>query len=213
MIRDGRNRQLSYLGAMTAVLLLAATALAAENRPRPAKIGEYNPDAQTVEMFAAMEKGDIAVKLIPKDSTQSKIIIENKTDEPLNVKLPDAFAGVPILAQVGGGAGGAGGAATAAAAIRIKVSAAAWAAWVAVAWAAWAAACSASRPKASENSMSPPFASIMASASRGPPSPMRSSPSTATPPSPASASCARCSATARSATARLRPPPGTSTTI
>ena len=57
-------------------------------------------------MFAAIEKGDIAVKLIPKDSTQSKIIIENKTDQPLNVKLPDAFAGVPILAQAAPGMGG-----------------------------------------------------------------------------------------------------------
>jgi hypothetical protein len=107
MIRDMQNRKWQCLAAITGVLLLAAAAAwADENRTKPTKIGEYNPDAQTVEMFAAIEKGDIVVKLIPKDSTQSKIIIENKTAQPLNVKLPDAFAGVPILAQVGGAGGG-----------------------------------------------------------------------------------------------------------
>ena len=85
-----------------ALFLLTTTAWAAESRGQPAKIGDYNPQDQTVEMFAAIEKGDIAVKLIPKDSTQCRILIENKTDKPLNVKLPAAFAGVPVLAQAGG---------------------------------------------------------------------------------------------------------------
>ncbi len=49
---------------------------------------------------------------MPKDSSEAKVTIKNKTDKPLNVKLPDAFAGVPVLAQrggaggIGGGAGG-----------------------------------------------------------------------------------------------------------
>ena len=62
-------------------------------------------------MFQAMRAGDIEVKLIPKDSTEARVLIENKTKRPLNVKLPDAFAGVPVLAQIGGldPAGGLGG--------------------------------------------------------------------------------------------------------
>ena len=60
--------------------------------------------AESVEMFSAMAQGQIEVKLIPKDSTQSRVIIENKTKKALSVKLPDAFAGVPVLAQLGGGA-------------------------------------------------------------------------------------------------------------
>jgi hypothetical protein len=92
------------------VLLLATALTAAERRGRrAAKIGQQNPAAETVEMFAAMEKGDISVQLIPKDSTESQILIKNKTKKPLNVKLPDAFAGVPALAQFGGGNGGGGG--------------------------------------------------------------------------------------------------------
>ena len=103
------NWQLRCVGAMVALLVLATMGWAAEGRSRAAKFGDYNPADQTVEMFAAMEKGDISVKIIPKDSTQCRVLIENKTDKPLNVKLPDAFAGVPALAQnLGGGNRGGG---------------------------------------------------------------------------------------------------------
>jgi hypothetical protein len=82
-------------------LLGAAVVLwAAEGR---AKTGDYQPGDKTVDMFEAIENGDIAVQLIPKDSTQCRVLIRNKTDQPLNVKLPEAFAGVPALAQAGAG--------------------------------------------------------------------------------------------------------------
>ncbi len=57
-------------------------------------------------MFDGIANGDLAVKFIPKDSKEGKVLIENKTDQPLTVKLPDAFAGVPVLAQNAGAAGG-----------------------------------------------------------------------------------------------------------
>jgi hypothetical protein len=64
-----------------------------------------------VDMFAAMKSGDLDVKIIPHDSTKAQIILKNNTDQPLTVKLPDAFVATPILAQQqGGGLGGAGGA-------------------------------------------------------------------------------------------------------
>ncbi len=64
---------------------------------------------QTVEMFAAMQSGDIDVKIIPKDDTEARVLIKNNTKQPLNVKLPDTFAGRPILAQTRGGGGRSGG--------------------------------------------------------------------------------------------------------
>ena len=76
---------------------------------RPTKVGTYNPSDETVEMFEAMEAGQISVKLIPKDSTQGRVFIKNKTGKPLNVRLPQAFAGVPVLAQMGMGGMGMGG--------------------------------------------------------------------------------------------------------
>lgn len=76
------------------------------------------PVGETVELFAAMEQGLIEAQLIPKDSTQCRLLVRNKTTKPLSVKLPEAFAGVPVLAQagfgpdmgVGGGLGRRGGA-------------------------------------------------------------------------------------------------------
>ncbi len=94
-----------WLSLVVALVLLPSLALAADRR----KLGDFNPDDETVEMFAAIEKGQIEVRLIPKDSTETRVLIENKTDRPLNVKLPEAFAGVPILAQQGFGVGGIGG--------------------------------------------------------------------------------------------------------
>jgi hypothetical protein len=65
--------------------------------------------AEQVELFAAIEAGDIEVKLIPKDSTTGTVVVTNKTKKPLSIKLPDAFAGVPVAAQFGGGGGLGGG--------------------------------------------------------------------------------------------------------
>jgi len=109
MARMNRTGRGAWLALAVVVVLIPAVALAAQRQPR-LKRGEYNPADATVEMFAAMKAGDIEVKLIPKDSTQSRVLITNKTDRPLNVKLPDAFAGVPVLGQIApGGVGGVGG--------------------------------------------------------------------------------------------------------
>jgi hypothetical protein len=106
MYMSFHNRLLSLFCLTIAVILIPALLIAAERRA-----SKSSPDAttaETVEMFSAIEKGQIAVKLIPKDSTQSRVMIENKTDQPLNVKLPETFAGVPVLAQRAGGGGGGG---------------------------------------------------------------------------------------------------------
>lgn len=108
MLAGLRNWRFRYVGSIIVLLLIATTVTAVEGRKRLRKIGEYDPNAATVEMFAAIEKGDIAVKLIAKDSTECNILIENKTDKPLNVELPEAFAGVPVLAQGGFGNNGGG---------------------------------------------------------------------------------------------------------
>lgn len=85
------------------VALVPSLVLAADAGPKTP------PAAEQVEMFAAMESGQIEVQFIPKDDTQARVLIHNKTNRPLNVKLPEAFAGVPVLAQVGGGMGAPGG--------------------------------------------------------------------------------------------------------
>jgi hypothetical protein len=95
-----KRRWLSFLSV--AVILLIVPCLVAAGDRAAKKSGADKSNAETVEMFKAIDDGQIAVKFIPKDSKQAKVMIENKTDKPLNVKLPDAFAGVPVLAQMGG---------------------------------------------------------------------------------------------------------------
>ena len=48
-----------------------------------------------------MLAGDIDVKLIPKDATEATLVFKNKTKKPLAIRLPEAAAGVPVLAQIG----------------------------------------------------------------------------------------------------------------
>jgi hypothetical protein len=62
-----------------------------------------------VELFAGMKSGDLDVKIIARNDREARVIIANKTGQPVNVKLPEAFAAVPALAQFGGGGGGGGG--------------------------------------------------------------------------------------------------------
>ncbi|QDU97738.1 hypothetical protein [Lignipirellula cremea] len=77
---------------------MSAPALAAA----PGPIAAAAADHEEVELFAAMKAGDIEVALIPKDAKVANVLLRNKTDRPLAIKLPEAFAGVPVLAQFGG---------------------------------------------------------------------------------------------------------------
>ena len=97
-------RWLSCLGWLPRIVPLAAVVLTATTLVASDQIKgvrKYNPQDETVELFSAVEDGKLEVKLIPKDSTRCRVLITNKSDKPLNVSLPAAFAGVPVLAQPG----------------------------------------------------------------------------------------------------------------
>ncbi len=96
-------------GLCVSLLAIPAAAFSADRGTK--NLRKPNPADRTVEMFAAIDAQDIEVRLIPKDDTESRVLIKNKTKKPLNVRLPDAFAGVPVLAQNlgGGGRSGSGG--------------------------------------------------------------------------------------------------------
>lgn len=65
--------------------------------------------AKQVELFDGMQSGDLDVKIIAKNDHAGNVIIANKTGVPVDIKLPEAFAAVPVVAQFGGGGGGGGG--------------------------------------------------------------------------------------------------------
>lgn len=90
------------LGAGFVLCFALCTSLLAE------KNGDIKPIGEEVELFSAIDSGAIQVKLIPQDSKGGNLLIKNKSDKPLTIKLPEAFAGVPVAAQFGGGGGGGG---------------------------------------------------------------------------------------------------------
>ena len=59
-------------------------------------------ESEAVELFQAIDEGLVEVKLTPKNSLRSSLEVTNKTDKPIVVDMPTAFAGVPVLAQPGG---------------------------------------------------------------------------------------------------------------
>ena len=64
----------------------------------------------SVEMFAGMKSGQIEVIVKTKDEANLNVMVKNKTDKPLAIEMPPAFAAVPVMAQgLGGGGMGMGG--------------------------------------------------------------------------------------------------------
>lgn len=57
--------------------------------------------------FKAIDSKQLEVKVIALGSHKANFILINKTDEPLDLQLPDHFAAVPVLGQFGGGPFGA----------------------------------------------------------------------------------------------------------
>lgn len=65
-------------------------------------------ETPAVDLFAAMESKVLDVKVVAKSDEEVRVLFKNNTDQPLNVRLPKAFAAVPVLAQFGGGGLGGG---------------------------------------------------------------------------------------------------------
>jgi hypothetical protein len=94
------------LGALISAVLLPAESVAANKDgqafKKPIRNPKFDPSADQVDLFDAMEAGQITVKLIPKGATGGNVFIENKTDQPLTVKIPEAVAAVSIHSQFAG---------------------------------------------------------------------------------------------------------------
>lgn len=66
-------------------------------------------DTEPVDLFDAIDDGAVDVKFVASNDRRGRVIVENKTDKLLQLRMPEAFVGVPVLAQRGGGRGGGGG--------------------------------------------------------------------------------------------------------
>jgi len=87
-----------------AVVLVPAWCLAAKRTAKTTPSDQ--PQQETVDLFEAIDAGQIEVKFIAKNEKQARVRIKNKSDKPLSVRLPEAFAARPVLAQIGPFGGG-----------------------------------------------------------------------------------------------------------
>ena len=101
---------LASLALVLSIAQVPETSAANKKAPyrKPIKNPKFDPAGEPVEFFAAMEAGQIEAKLIPKNALGGNVLIENKTDKPLNVQIPEAIVGVPMNFQFGGGQQGGG---------------------------------------------------------------------------------------------------------
>lgn len=92
-------------------LLLAASLIVVSAwTPSRAADAAPTPTAEPVGLFDAIEQGLVDVKFVARDDRKGRVVVTNKTDEPVSFQMPEAFVGVPVLAQqFGGGGGGLGG--------------------------------------------------------------------------------------------------------
>ena len=70
---------------------------------------KYDPSLPKSGLFEAMEADQIGVRLVAKNEFEGHLLVENKTDAPMTIQMPDAFVGVQVLPQFGSGGGGRGG--------------------------------------------------------------------------------------------------------
>ena len=107
-----RNTWFYALGLFVVALGAAAQTGAAkekETTSAPKSEAATSVPGSGVEFFEAVEAGKINAKFIALNDHEAKLIVTNNTKQPLNLRLPDAFAGVPVAAQFGGGGGARGG--------------------------------------------------------------------------------------------------------
>ena len=90
-----------FVGALI-VLASSQTAVAAESASATSASGL--PD-----LFEAEAQQLVSLRYIPNNAKSAQIIVTNRTRRPLTLRLPDAFAGIPVLAQMGGMGGMGGG--------------------------------------------------------------------------------------------------------
>lgn len=98
------------LGAAATLMVALASSVFAQAQAS----GRAAPGASQSVLDAEAE-GLVDVRFIANDARSAQVLVTNRADRPLTLRLPSGFAGVPVLAQMGGqqgagfGAGGIGG--------------------------------------------------------------------------------------------------------
>ncbi len=90
-------------------LLIGLPFARADEPAEPVEATEEAEEKEALDLFQAIDDGLVDVKFVARSDSKGRLVMTNKTNEPIDVQIPDAFAGVPVLPQFGGGGGGRGG--------------------------------------------------------------------------------------------------------
>ena len=90
------------------VLLFGLTSAQADESADASETDAVAEEGEALELFQAIDDGLVEVKFVARSDSKGRLVMTNKTDEPIDVQIPEAFAGVPVLRQFGGGGGGGG---------------------------------------------------------------------------------------------------------
>jgi hypothetical protein len=101
----------AFVLAVCSFLLVAAVPTVRGAEPRASASRRSLAEADVpADLFDAEERNLVSLRYIPNDARSAQIIVTNLTGRPLSLRMPAGFAGVPVLAQMGGMGGGGGGA-------------------------------------------------------------------------------------------------------
>jgi hypothetical protein len=106
VLNSAQRRAWFWAFVIGVTLPLSAGRILAADESDNNNSGPSKTPAVTIGMFEGMKKGNLDVKFFPRNSREAQIVIKNNTDQPLTVQLPEAFAGVPVLAQAAGAGAG-----------------------------------------------------------------------------------------------------------
>lgn len=95
-VREAASRRAGVLVACLVVICGVPLIGAGKS---PMRVLKYDPAAEKVDLFAALDAGALAVRVVAHDSEGGNVFIENLSGKPLTVNLPEAVAMVQVLKQ------------------------------------------------------------------------------------------------------------------
>lgn len=110
MLLRAKSMSSGRVGVLAVCAVLALNLAGTGAVKRPIRKLSYDPSARTVELFEGLETGDLEATVVLKNPHEGNVFLENKSDQPITVRLPSAVAAVQVLKQGfgGGGLGGGG---------------------------------------------------------------------------------------------------------
>lgn len=94
------NRRVTRLW-LAGWLAVCGAATGAESTGRVLLKPKFLPDAERMGLFDALAAGLIDARMMPRDATGGSLFLENLSDRPLTIELPEAVVGVQVLPQFG----------------------------------------------------------------------------------------------------------------